>query len=229
MFRYFFLGILFILLSACTQNNQPLDGQSLSRNPLLPLTTSDENTVPMEESGEIVIIDEEKGVSPGFAVPFEDPGKQANIDTPVVLEDFQLPFDDFKERWNAISAEQASNLEISGFERENERYICQLRNGLELHIIQAENKVQKVVLIGKTVTSQDKLAMLAGWSQIVYMFEPEVNTHQIDDLFKEIGVGPNLDLKQIQEKEIERGDVHYLIKPESIGYRFEALYSADRS
>lgn len=62
-------------------------------------------------------------------------------------QNLEISFQDFKERWNAISEEQLSNITIKNLEETTTTaetfYYAQLRNTIELRVYPNQNKIQK--------------------------------------------------------------------------------------
>lgn len=228
MFRYCSFLLITLLLTSCSNNNQPLEGQPISENPLLPLSTTNDNTDPTEENKEITHLDEDGSFAPGFTVPQEEPAKQNKIKEPTVTDNFKLPVGELKERWNAIAAEQGSLLEISAVEKTADNlHKAMIKKDLELQVVSTKNNVKTLSLISRNSSNEAKMSMLEGWSYVVYLMEPNVTPNQIDELFTEFEVGPNLDVHEVKEKTVERNGIQYIVTPLEKGFALNASYIND--
>jgi len=103
-------------------------------------------------------------------------------------------------------------------------YQCLFDRHLELLVFTENQTVQRIQMINKSSSNTDLLDMLTGWSHIVMMFNPDIQYHQIDQLFLDLGVGPNLDLNDVKEKKVVFSDVEYTVKPIKSGFLFQAAY-----
>lgn len=234
MFRSSSLFVIALLLTSCSSNNQPLEGQPISENPLLPLSTTNDHADPTEEqenqgatmsSEEKVIHLDEEPFAPGYTVPQEEPAKQNKIEEPKVSDQFRLPLQEFKERWNAITTEQGTEVEISSLTKtDGNHYKAEINKDLEIQLSTVKDKVQFVTLNSRNSSNQGKTMMLASWSHIVYLLEPNANPDQIDELFAEFGVGPNLDVGKVKEKTVERNGILYRVTPMENGFQLKASY-----
>lgn len=224
MYRYLIIIALLTTLTACNQNSkQPLEGQPISDNPLLNLSTTNDNADPTEEKPEVTTIDKDATVAPGYGVPQEEPSEQKEVqpDNKII----KIPFTEFQSRWNAVTDEQASNLYIASFEKVDDNiYSTTLKDDIELLVYVKEEKAESIMLRTVIDSSGEILDMLTAWSQIVYLFESEISPHQIDELFNELGVGPNLDIKDVKQKSVIRGGIQYTVNPITDGFELEATY-----
>jgi hypothetical protein len=194
-------------------------------------TSTDKSTPKEEQTAEL----EEPPVL-GYGIPQENPGDQkdsqeiaeAETNKSVATGNFQLPYQDFKDRWNAISEEQASNLTIFSLTPNRTEtdtfYQTSLNERLTLKIFLSNKKVQKLHMVGNGRTKPDILSMLTSWSQVVYMMNPEAEPHEIDHLFNELGVGPNSNLEDVQDRTVIQGGIQYKVTSTETGYQFEASY-----
>jgi PBP1b-binding outer membrane lipoprotein LpoB len=139
-----------------------------------------------------------------------------------------LPFHDFKERWNAVSEEQMSNLYIKNIEESSNTnetiYHTRLSNHLELRIFVHENYVHQLELTSDEKTTEVIYQMLAGWNQVINMLHPTVEMYDVDALFRKIGVGPNADLSNLKATSFDYFHLHYEVLPTDNGYTFRASY-----
>ncbi|MEH7383514.1 hypothetical protein V7138_23855 [Bacillus sp. JJ1533] len=138
-----------------------------------------------------------------------------------------LPFEDFKERWNALTDAQMSNLYIKELEKvtteDNHYYKANLTNQIQLYVYVNENHVVKLEVLSEGKSQAVISAMLASWSQVINIFHSELEMQDVDYLFGQIGVGPNLDLSNVHSKSIEHLGKKYEIEVTENGYRFAAL------
>ncbi|WP_010676954.1 hypothetical protein [Bacillus timonensis] len=116
----------------------------------------------------------------------------------------QLSFDDFKQRWNSLVAEQMSGLEIAGLEGITEDeglyYRAMLTKEIELRIFEDQHNVQKLEVHTQGKTPTVRRQMLTSWSHVVNMMQQEMKFEDVDALFHEAGVGPNFDISNVKEK-----------------------------
>lgn len=137
-----------------------------------------------------------------------------------------LPFQHFKERWNALSDEQSSNLYIKKLEKasnEEGSYLkAHLSNQLELHVFVEGKFIKRLDIISDIETKDDVLAMLSSWEQVVKILHPNVEIHDVDHFFEQIGVGPDADLTNVKAVSFPYYQLRYTIEPTDIGYRFSA-------
>ncbi len=141
----------------------------------------------------------------------------------------ELPFQDFKKRWNAVADQQLSNLYIENLQKNESEggdvYSTKLSEQLELNIYVEEEYIQTLELIRKDSNNKaDVATMLTGWMQIVMILHPEVVVHDVDSLFHDLGVGPNGDLSNVVRKEFSYGRLNYEVIPESNSFLFRATY-----
>jgi hypothetical protein len=148
--------------------------------------------------------------------------EQANTLTP-------LPFQDFKERWNAVADEQQSNLRIQKLEKvttENGSYYTSAIPGnMELRVYPTGDVIQQLEIISHGKTRTDVINMLQGWSQMVTILYPNVPMPDVDGLFNLIGVGPNADLSTIKKKSFVFSGINYEVIPTDDGFVFRAAYA----
>lgn len=249
---------IFLTISACTNNHkQPLEGQPISENPLLPLSTTNRNADPTEERSDTYILEEDQTISdeglgpnevpenekqileeaeqetieseeivpsPNFGIPQEAPEEQEKIKE-VQSNHYQLLISEFQERWNAIALEQGTNFNISSLNKKvNGNLKATIKDNIELLIIPNGDRIQRVVIITDGKGRALSLNMLSAWSHLIYMFEQEINPHQVDEIFREFGVGPDVNLEQVHAQTVALGNIRYTVKPLENGYYFEATY-----
>ncbi|WP_090867328.1 hypothetical protein [Oceanobacillus limi] len=141
-----------------------------------------------------------------------------------------LPIDNFKERWNAVSDEQFSELYIESLQEiETENgvtYESKLTNQLALRI-HANNQgyVEQLEMVQEGTLGSNVYQMLTGWSQIINIIHPNLEINDVDSLFHDIGVGPNGDLSNVSETSFDYHHIHYHISPTENGYTFRARYN----
>jgi hypothetical protein len=234
LYRNLLMFLFITLLTACNQNTkQPLEGQPISDNPLLPLSTTNDTADPTEETKDkldqteektvITPIEQDVTVTPGYGIPQEEPANQKENQAETQLP--KIPFAEFEDRWNAVADEQASNLYISSFEKLDENiFRTSIQDSLELRVFVVEDMVEGIMIRTRFDSSREILDMLTGWSQMVYVLESEVDPHQIDELFHELGVGPNLDINGLKRKSVNRNGIIYTVNPNEAGFELEAKY-----
>jgi hypothetical protein len=194
---------------------------------------------PMEKNPhtEVQSKNNEESQELGYGIPHEKPIQQPNSqqlakqESKLTQKIGQLPFKDFKERWNAISYEQGSNLIISSFEKmtanEGTYYHALFQKRLELRVFVVNDSVKSIQIIGHGRKTSDVLTMLTGWSQIYYILDPDYDPYHVDILFSDLGVGPNADLDHIEEHSIIHHGIQYNIETTDTGYNFQASYFND--
>lgn len=246
----FFLFGLFLILAACQSEKE----QNVNESPFLPLSYTGENgeEAPIAENEEpavekeepiaeneelatekeepqVIEVDEEIASPPSFGVPQEEPAKQEELEKSLQEEKSMpsVPIDEFVERWNAIAEEQASGLTITGYEKADDFYKSSIGTH-ELRIYQQDQLLRALQLHTPKKKKVDALSMLMCWSQIILMFEPEADHHAVDELFHHFGVGPNLDLTNVTNSNIERNGVHYSLMVDEARYVFEATVQDGR-
>ena len=140
----------------------------------------------------------------------------------------QLPFIDFKERWNAITDEQMSNLYINNLEEtttnDGTYYFSRLHDQMELRVFADQNHVNALHLINVGKSGPASLTLLTGWNQIVTILHPNIEINDVDELFNKIGVGPNGDLSNIKPSSFTYDNIYYNVLPTDSGYHFKASY-----
>jgi negative regulator of genetic competence, sporulation and motility len=150
--------------------------------------------------------------------------EQEPIEPPVVSTN--LPFLDFKERWNAISDEQFSNLYIKTLSKADgeDYYRAMLTSDLELRVVVQAEYIQRLEMISSKKTETANQQMLTGWNQIINILQPNIETYDVDSLFHQIGVGPNADLSNVTYMRFTYSSIQYEVKPTSTGYIFRGFY-----
>lgn len=138
----------------------------------------------------------------------------------------RLPFGNFKEKWNAITDAQLSDLYITKLDVVivGEEYHANLTKQLELIIHVDGNQVRGLTLKAHVENKGERMKMLTGWSQVVMILHPEYEIYDVDALFSELGVGPNADLSQVQEGVYPYHDLQYEITRSENDYIFLATY-----
>lgn len=139
-----------------------------------------------------------------------------------------LSFDDFKERWNALTEEQLSTLYINKLEQvstnDGSIYRAPFNEKLELLIFVLNGKVRQLEMISLGRSSDDIFTMLSGWSQMVNILHPNQEGQDVDSLFHSIGVGPNGDLTNVKAKSFKYFDMNYEVVPTDKGYTLRISY-----
>ncbi|WP_010095227.1 hypothetical protein [Ornithinibacillus scapharcae] len=137
-----------------------------------------------------------------------------------------LPFDNFKERWNAISDANYSNLYIKEFQEtqtdDGITYTASLANNLELQVHVTSDYVQSVGAYTKS--SVDAMKMLSAWYQVIQVMHPNIEVHDVDAFFHEIGVGPNGNLTALKMGSIPYYHITYEIAKVDNEYVFLGTY-----
>ncbi len=140
----------------------------------------------------------------------------------------QLSFDDFKERWNSYVQEQMTNLEINKLEgitdEVNHYYRARLTDQIELRILEDQHLVQRLEIHSNGTSHKTIRKMLTAWSHVVNIMHQEIEFHDVDALFHEIGVKPNFDVSNVKEKTFTKDGITYEILPIEDGFIFKASY-----
>jgi hypothetical protein len=251
MNKLFNFGILFLLLAGCITSP---DKQINKSNQYLHLSTEEQETndsvdSTLPDSNSVQHQGEEiqqqpteqplQGESPGQdsqqVIPVE-PHTQEELRENEIRADevkvetiIKLPFQDFKERWNAVTEEQMSNLYIHNLEKVTKNnttyYRSELTRELELLVFEENGYVQSLELVSKSRTKPIILSMLTGWNQIINILHPGIEIYDVDILFNMLGVGPNGDLTGIKDTIISHYDLSYEVTPIEGGYFFKASYN----
>lgn len=159
--------------------------------------------------------------------------EEPNVTTPPDNTEINVPistnlsFDNFRERWNAISESQFSNLVIQNLEEvsKNEQeviYEASLNNIMTLRVSVSNNFVQTLEIESESNT--DIQTMLTGWVQVIHMLHPEQEITDVDRFFSEIGVGPNGDLSNVHEGDYPYYSMVYHIDKDQNSYIFKGSY-----
>ena len=245
------LWILFFALSACSTQNEPdqsnknsyiklsTEGQFKEKTVIdqeQPITNSEDAPIEEEQKTIPIVPDTEQQTEQNQEIsqalpnrPYlnTEPEPEEN-NNPAVQK--KLPFQDFKERWNAISDDQASKLYIRQFDvisEQNETiYSTPLNVDHQLRITVKNGNINQLeMLTPNTPSSSTVFSMLGGWSQIMNILHPEIQLYHIDDFFNQIGVGPNADIKNVKNTTITYDRITYTITLTNPGYRFTAAFS----
>lgn len=140
-----------------------------------------------------------------------------------------LPFQDFRERWNAITDEQMSNLYIRNLEEQSNNdetfYRAQLNDYIEMRIHVYEKSIIKLEMISKEKSQAVIFTMLSGWSQIVTIVHQNREIPDVDAFFNKIGVGPNGNLTNINTGAFTYFDIVFEIIRTDQGFIFRAVKS----
>lgn len=140
-----------------------------------------------------------------------------------------LPFQDFRERWNAITDEQMSNLYIRNLEEHSNNdetiYRAQLNDYIEMRIHIYEKSIIKLEMISKEKSQAAIFTMLSGWSQIVTIIHQNREIPDVDAFFNKIGVGPNGNLTNINTGAFTYFDIVYEVIQTDQGFIFRAVKS----
>lgn len=147
-----------------------------------------------------------------------------------IEEGYDLPFQDFQQRWNSISTEQGSNLFIKSFEKHAGDhhmpfYEISIAKQLTLRIFVKKAKVISIQMEGTNQSSKDSFEMLTGWSQIFILLNPQIQPSQIDLIFSEMGVGPNGNLQQVVKQSIVYNGTHYHVSSQQNHYLLDVYHS----
>lgn len=155
-------------------------------------------------------------------MPFEHP-EQTNVEkaTPILFEEFM-------QKWNAISAEHTGDFIIHSLEQTHSEtdqvYHTSLGSHLELQVIVANNHVIKAQLIGSPPSTKERFTMITCWWQLFLMTNSTIAAQDIDLLFAELGIGPNADLSELTSRTFDYNGIIYSILKENQRYIFEASY-----
>ncbi|WP_138420601.1 hypothetical protein [Aquibacillus sediminis] len=146
----------------------------------------------------------------------------------------KLPFDDFQQRWNAVSDEQLSNLYIRGWDKTDkeseEIYRTKFRENLELNVHVQQGFIQSIGMVNHDGRDKDSVfSMLTGWTQIINILHPEMEIYDIDSILSDIGVGPNGDLRHVKTSTFTYEDVDYHVTKDKDSYQLYGIYQEDHS
>jgi hypothetical protein len=140
-----------------------------------------------------------------------------------------LPFQDFKERWNAITEERLSNLYIKTLNASSDEngtfYTAQITNKLELRVYVSNDRIHQLEMISKVKTGSEVYTMLESWNQIIQILHPNIEMNDVDSFFHDIGVGPNADLTNVKGRKMTFSGINYTITPTNEGYIFRTSYT----
>ncbi|WP_188208241.1 hypothetical protein [Alkalibacillus aidingensis] len=254
--KFLFITACFILMTACTANETGQQNDMVD-HPYMRLSTDQNQEGPEnQEPNQLNDLNDDEGITPDYdeedlqddiglepdndqdQVPEEetietDENEEHRIDddprTEIDFANLQaLPFEDFDERWNAVSDEQFSELYIHNYEDVSERsetiYRAQLTPYLFLDLFVYDNYIYQLQMVGQPSSEAQRFGMLTGWSQIVYILHPEFEVYDVDPIFHEIGVGPNADLSNVSNSTFHLFDLRYDIEVEDGTYIFTATY-----
>lgn len=140
----------------------------------------------------------------------------------------QLPFHNFKERWNSVTEEQMSNLYIQSMEEvktsEKTIYCTQINSEITLSIATFNNYVESLEMTNTGKSRDNIYNMLTGWSQMISIIHPDMEIHDVDTIFNRIGVGPNADLTYMKSTSFTYLNLHYDLSITDKGYSFKVSY-----
>ncbi|WP_243297347.1 hypothetical protein [Bacillus litorisediminis] len=140
----------------------------------------------------------------------------------------RLAFHDFKERWNSLSEEQGTALEIRRFEKtpidQGVMYISDFQNGLVLRVYVYDDTIRGLQVNERAETMTERFQLLTAMSQIYLILNPGTEPHHADYLFNEFGIGPNANFENVQQRTIEYNGIQYTITPKDEEYQFDAFY-----
>ncbi|MFS0674954.1 hypothetical protein [Ornithinibacillus sp. 179-J 7C1 HS] len=163
----------------------------------------------------------------------EENNGSSNIENISNTPDIPVPrllFETFKDRWNAITDMQLSELyisEIIGVSTAEGVYLAPLTNNMNLYIMVENGTVTSLEVKSGVGEKQERMMMLAAWAQIIMMLHPEHEIHDLDAFFNEIGVGPNGDLSNVKEMVYPYYHLQYEILIEENEYTFRASFRKD--
>jgi hypothetical protein len=143
------------------------------------------------------------------------------------LEVFPLYITDFQARWNAISEEQTGDLYIQQLEKSAAagHYLTSLKEKLHMEIQTAENNQISTITIRNTgTTNLDLIKMLTSWWQVLIITNPQLELHEIDAIFAEIGIRPNTNFEELKETIFTFGGLNYKVVPTKGHMVFEVHY-----
>lgn len=217
------LFLIMLVISACSAQKDITQNKG---NPYLKLSTDEQKTVPETQIQEPNLQAEEiKEGQPNRPPLITEPKMEQNEN---ITEAKHLPFQDFKEKWNAISDDQMSDLYIQQFDELNEQnetiYSSPLNKRHSISIYVQNGAIRKIIMSTDNATSTSTIySMLSGWSQIIHMVHPDIEIYDVDDFFNQIGVGPNADLKNVKNSTIIYENIKYIITRTDTGYQFTAV------
>ncbi|WP_071394559.1 hypothetical protein [Bacillus tuaregi] len=252
MYKYFTftakLTVLILFLCACTTQKESSQNKT---NPYIKLSTEEQITIPdnytkeqeqpMTESDSEQTEEKEQDPIPQVEKTLQaeeitdslhsrphtqiEPNK-ADHDMEKELE--QLPFQDFKEKWNAISDDQLSELYIKQLNEKVEKdktiYSATLNKDHQLNIQVQEGNIHQIAFVTSNPSSSSAVySMLSGWGQIILLLHPEVQMFDVDDFFYQIGVRPNADLQNVKNTTMTYENIKYTITRTDRGFNFTAI------
>ncbi|TWI59158.1 hypothetical protein [Halalkalibacter nanhaiisediminis] len=203
--RFLFIGImLFLVLVACQQ------------------VSEDQITQSKEQSQSF-----QKGNIQNRTLQKEGRFAKQSLELDQEMEqDYQLTFNDFKERWNAVSKELACDLTIDTVEKvSNEKsiyYQAKLNKQIELQVFVSNNQVEKLILLSPITANT--FDVLVGWRQIILMLIQESDSLDIDAIFHELGVEPNAEIELHEKKTVTYLGIEMNVSLTNETIVFEASY-----
>lgn len=153
------------------------------------------------------------------------PSSQEQEDTTISTE---LPFQNFKERWNAITEEQFSELYIEKLAKVSDKegtYEARLTNKINLNVYVNDKYIQKLEIISFIDNKNDVFQMLSGWQQVINILHPTIEIHDVDTFFSQIGIGPDADLSNVEAVSFTYYELYYEVSPIENGYLFSAKFN----
>lgn len=212
-----------LVICACSAQKDMTQNKG---TPYLKLSTNEQETVPETQTQEQNLQEEE--IKEGQSNRPHSITQPKTDQTENITEPKQLPFQDFKERWNAISDDQMSDLYIQQFDAFNEQqetiYKSPLNNDHSISVYVQNGDIRKMIMSTENATSTSIVySMLSGWSQMIHMLHPDIEIYDVDDFFNQIGVGPNADLKNVKNSTITYENIKYIITKTDTGYHFTAV------
>ncbi|MGM8215939.1 hypothetical protein ACLIA0_10245 [Bacillaceae bacterium W0354] len=154
------------------------------------------------------------------------------IDNQIVDEEklttyFQLPFNEFQARWNALTDEQLSNLYIREINNDSEnKYVTTINSYIALQLENVNNDVQQIKIVSKPQTKEQILKMLTAWQQAIQVMYPELEIHDVDRIFSEIGIEPDANLSKLKNKTFTHNHLIYDISINENQYILNISFSS---
>lgn len=152
----------------------------------------------------------------------------ANDEEIVDIPSVQIPFQEFKDRWNAISDEMTYENYIHHYEMKNENNESFAIATIDYDsTIKISHKNQFVSMIQittqKSSDENKKYSMLSSWMQLLLLTNPQIQMSDIDEIFSNLQIGANASIESLTTQSFTFGQVQYNVKVLDYAYVFEAV------
>lgn len=153
-------------------------------------------------------------------------------DTIKIIPSIKIPFDEFMQRWNAISDEYTYENYIESYKvekNENEQYaLATIDHEATINVKARKDYIDIIqITTPKYTTEEKKYSMLSSWMQVVMLTNPQIEMSEIDRLFSELKIGPNATIETDHSKSITYGQVEYRLKISQENYQFTATLASE--